>query len=322
MGNSTRKFPQEIMNQIIQDYKEGLSSTNIAIKNKCSTTFIFNILKRGGIERRGVSECHRKYTINEHAFDEITPESAYWVGFLMADGTIFRNSINLFISNRDKNHIIKFLSFLKTDRPIIKNNNLVGTSIESKGMVDKLSEYGVIPRKSLTAKVCDELAFNRDFWRGVIDGDGCVMIHAKNKLNVLPVLNLVGSLNICMSFTNFAKNIIGKDKHVRKTKSIYSVEINGKDAVKVLDVLYSSSIMFLDRKKSKASFIINLFRKGIILKGKDNSIGKNVVLNVEKVVKIKKLLEQNVMCTEIAKMFNIKKYLVYNIKYKNSWASR
>jgi hypothetical protein len=33
----------------------------------------------------------RIYTLNEKAFDQLTDEAAYWVGFLLADGCIYRD---------------------------------------------------------------------------------------------------------------------------------------------------------------------------------------------------------------------------------------
>lgn len=203
----------------------------------------------------------RKYTLNEHAFDEITPESAYWIGFLMADGCVSLNQIIINLQEKDINHLIKFNSFLKTNYPIkmiksgYNSSSLIASLVvSSKYITNRLSEYGVTPRKSLTAKVCDELAFNRDFWRGVVDGDGTLFLGKKEYS--YPQLNLGGSYHIINQYKYFIQSLVNCDPKIEKIKSIFMLKISGKKAQKIIDTLYKNADIYLERKFLKSQDII------------------------------------------------------------------
>ena len=129
------------------------------------------------------------HTIDETVFDAITEQSAYWVGNLMADGNIYTGKtgnprIALTLAERDREHLVKFRKFLNcSNRILLKISRLKGKiwnqytlRFSSKRIAEKLIEFGVTARKSLTAKVIG-LEDNKHFWRGVIDGDGYI----KNK---------------------------------------------------------------------------------------------------------------------------------------------
>lgn len=69
-------------------------------------------------------EPYRKYTINETVFSNINEYSAYWLGFLVADGYLPHknvakgNQIILDIGTRDYNHLVKFKEFCGNNSPI------------------------------------------------------------------------------------------------------------------------------------------------------------------------------------------------------------
>jgi DNA-binding transcriptional regulator WhiA len=126
------------------------------------------------------------HTVNEAVFDTITEESAYWLGFLMADGNINTGKtgnprIALTLAERDREHLVKFRKFLNCSNQILlkivkvneKTWNQYTLRFSSKNIADRLNEFGITKRKSLTAKSIG-LEDNKHFWRGVLDGDGYI----------------------------------------------------------------------------------------------------------------------------------------------------
>ena len=67
----------------IQEYKSGLSLTKISEKYSLDRHTLARYLKAAGL-----TITKRKYSLNEYIFETITPESAYWLGFIAADGCI------------------------------------------------------------------------------------------------------------------------------------------------------------------------------------------------------------------------------------------
>ena len=99
-----------------------------------------------------------------------------------------------------------------------------------------------------------EVAFSRDFWRGIVDADGCLAIVQKK----YPMLSLCGHCRLLEQFLTFANGVCGTKATVRPHKSIYSVQIGGLTGRKVIDCLYSEACVVLDRKAKKASDLLHL----------------------------------------------------------------
>ncbi|UYZ23301.1 LAGLIDADG family homing endonuclease [Mesobacillus jeotgali] len=60
----------------------------------------------------------RKFLLDENFFGKITTEEkAYWLGFILADGSVSkenrRNCITLSLSRKDKEHLYKFKKSIK-----------------------------------------------------------------------------------------------------------------------------------------------------------------------------------------------------------------
>jgi hypothetical protein len=63
-------------------------------------------------------------TYDRHIFDTIdTPEKAYWLGFIVADGylNMDKHMLRIKIGNVDKDHLIKYIKFLGGDESMLKS---------------------------------------------------------------------------------------------------------------------------------------------------------------------------------------------------------
>lgn len=198
-------------------------------------------------------------------FDEINEHSAYWIGFLMADGSIIDSNnslcLRLGISNRDLSHLLKFKLFLKSKNKITYYGNACYLAIRNSHLCKKLINYGVTPRKSHTAKVCSELEMNRHFWRGVIDGDGCLSINKKGRMS----LELVGSNKLLTQFRSFCKFITPFDHKIMKHESVYRTSFSNIQSCIISNFLYENSSIYLTRKYIKyRKFLNKKLKTGVI----------------------------------------------------------
>ena len=116
----------------------------------------------------------RKYTVNEKAFDLVTDESAYWVGFIMADGCISYNyqapsyapRLRINLKTCDIGHLDKLRTFLKYDGIIAlrDNDRYCSLEITSGYLVQSLKRFGITERKSRSTSIIG-LDNNLHFWR-------------------------------------------------------------------------------------------------------------------------------------------------------------
>jgi hypothetical protein len=240
--------------QMINDYGEGLSSLKIAKKYCVSKPTVLKILHKNNVIIR---YRHKKYFINENVFNIISEESAYWIGFIMADGCVYcksRNSkiLEIGLQKGDCEHLFLFKKFINSKHKISFYKNRCRISINSKKIVEKLNEFGVVPNKSYCAKI-NKLQYNKHFWRGMIDGDGCIYI------GKCIYIQLCGTKDICEQFLEYCKMIIcGIKSRVRKIKNAncYVVQINCNKAREIIRHLYRNSYISLKRKKMLADIAI------------------------------------------------------------------
>lgn len=216
--------------------------------------------------------CSRyKYKMNQCAFDTITEESAYWIGFWMADGSISNKSshCSIELQTKDTGHLFRFQYFLESNCPIKYTSRPDGRStclfsFSSKKIKDDMIKNNVIPNKSKLAKVPLTLCLNRHFWRGMIDGDGSIGCYTINKGKPNEIKDrwniiLCGTESICNGFLNFAKqNFKTKAKSKKsKRKNVWKIVFQHKMASKLIEILYSHSNISLHRKLEIAKVCIN-----------------------------------------------------------------
>jgi len=261
-----KKLTDEQVKEVCRRYIDGESSPRLGKEFNVSGHSIRSLLERRGIPRRSQREAQLKHSLDETVFDTITEESAYWVGFLIADGTILDRpgspEIVLALSAKDKDHLERFRSFLRSSHAIAISKRKVKSgeylvarfSVRAPRLAKALAAFGVVPRKSLKAKVIG-LEHNRHFWRGVVDGDGSLTHHLNSRKNCSR-LHLVGSQPLLQQFVDFLQPYMpDKDIAVKPHKTVYEVNLYGLSAIQAMNLLYQSCSIALERKKAIADEI-------------------------------------------------------------------
>ena len=210
-----------------------------------------------GCDREEKHRATSKFTLDIHAFDEITNDVAYWVGFMLADGNLSKNTyaINISLKISDIDHLERFRTFVGGNQNfgVSQCGQVARYSCSSETMWRRLRELGIHPAKSLIAVVPHWAKNNRHFWRGMIDGDGSVTLSNNN-------ISLCGTASVCTSFLDYGKTLITARSEVRSYKENLSVVrfgVGGKESYKLLAELYENAPLHLDRKYENAMRILN-----------------------------------------------------------------
>lgn len=264
MSNITKPALSKQQKLFVKDLyeKENLSSLKIAKLMNCSKLPILKALHELNATIR--KEPVRKYTINKYYFDEIdTEEKAYWLGFLYADGCVFRRSLLVRLSSIDKGHLEKLKKCLDSNAPIKtgKQNSFgaiteyVILEINNAYMVNSLKRLGCIENKTHTLKypiieIVPE-KFQYDFIRGFLDGDGSIKHTKLNKkrglIDKLYEVSFTGTEKMLKGIQGVLKtNTIPKEN---KKKHCWEYRFGGNlQVIEILNKLYKNATVYLDRK--------------------------------------------------------------------------
>lgn len=219
-----------------------------------------------------------KYQVNELVFDTINEQSAYWLGFLYADGCVRTRkhsshgninakkdatigSFKLKIKLTDRDHLEKFRRFLDCNIPIITGRQCVVTSdgvkhfsdfcaieVNRIHMAERLIELGCTPHKSFTLKFPNKIqyCFLNHFIRGVFDGDGCI---SKNKKTKGSVFSILGTKNLLNGIKRMLDSFTTTKGTISKLGKIYNLQYcKNSSIIKIREFLYSKASIFLERK--------------------------------------------------------------------------
>lgn len=257
--------------EIAERYLAGCNLRTLSKECGVSEKRLSHELRTAGILRgRGAVV---KHSYDDHVFDIITEHSAYWIGFLMADGSITKHKtqntryLTLAIHEQDKRHIELFNTFMRSSYPVITRDNhgfasnrISRLSITaSNHIIESLAKHGVVQNKTLTAAASEELESNKHFWRGVIDGDGWISTHPPRNL---PCIGMVGSKKLCEQFAKFVSTISPDcvAKVAKKTKNCSQFQTTGIHAQRLIKTLYDDCEIALERKLAIAKqWIYNPF---------------------------------------------------------------
>src|SRR5262245_15737024 len=219
-----------------------------------------------------MSESKVKYQYDRQFFASVNEDSAYWAGFLAADGCLSpaRRTVQVYLGTRDRGHLKKLAAAIGYTGPIVdsKSVNIFApngaalsriTLCHAQEMIEDLHQkFRVIPRKTYILEPPHlSRPFARHFLRGLMDGDGGIYRDLRDRLCI--------SLRGTMPVLEWAKKQVDEVcPHVRASQVQYSnghphYRVGGSRAVTLYLWLYTDARTSLDRKRA---FLDELLAQG------------------------------------------------------------
>lgn len=258
-----------------------MTMKELSARYNIGTQTISKWIKSGKLHKKEIWKPHYAYDIDEQEFLEVkkyywndrtrqsykigwdrdifhkidTPEKAYWLGFIMADGCIHHTSekvgfFSIDISGRDVKHLEKFASFVGAKQNIIQHtthsdtgNDLVHIQLSCYATVNDLENLGICSRKSEKEQWIDT-PYPADFIRGYYDGDGYI----KKDLHSI---GLVGSYDLLHKIQEHFREVLGIQSHkIGKHGTIFRMEYCAKeDKKKIANYVWYDGCVSLQRKQ-------------------------------------------------------------------------
>lgn len=262
-NKGTQKVTCAKIMEMCSQYQNGMNTIELAKKYNVTHSTISEWLKFYGVRLRTMTEVARRiYSLNKRAFDKLTPEGVYWLGFIYADGYICesKNCLTVKLKSSDRIILEEFKKFLRSSHPIkiAKSNEhrALRIVIKDKYFVNRLRELGLHQKKSLDLEFPTCLPENlySDFIRGYFDGDGCLYRNEKVPSNVL------WEITSTKNFLSRVQQILMKECDLKKTKFRIDSEVSAmavlryggrKQVQKIAKFLVTNEGFYLTRKLGK-----------------------------------------------------------------------
>lgn len=246
--------------EIASRYSSGESAMSIAESLGVSTATITDRLRALSIEVVNSRVRSLYKGVDEDFFSRKDEWSAYTYGLLLSDGCLSsRQNMILTLQESD----VPVLETIAEKMGIHSRPKLSfrksGANYETKGvgtisfshpkLISDLKELGMEERKSTREVAPECFAFDRHFWRGMVDGDGWLAVGKHRG----PVLGLCGSETICNQFLEFCKTIAGdiKAKVLRRKGNLFAIVLTKNKCLPIARNLYLDQQICLPRKYNK-----------------------------------------------------------------------
>jgi len=256
-------FDNSQIERIVRLYSDGVSAKSLAQKFSIRKERVQRWAAEQGL-LRSKNESHRFTQFNETVFDAIdTPNKAYWLGFIYADGCNAPdvNTVRIGLKGSDDGHLKKAAIFfgLSEDKVTRKIRNdgadVTNLNLYSKHLCQRCTEVGVPKSKSLIAEypLWLDKRLHRHFIRGVFDGDGSIKMASKTgEWNA----SFVGTENTIRAIVDIVENELSIHSYIAHVSdnNTWTSEVTGNQQVfRFCSWLYegSDSSIYLDRKHER-----------------------------------------------------------------------
>lgn len=242
---------------------DGLSANAISRVIGCSRRTVDRAILRLGIERDARSLI-AKYKVDTEFFASIDNEcKAYWLGFLLADGSLVRRNdhgvqlriLSVALSPKDIDHLELFRCHIGAEQPIRRYNGVyeyVKLSICCQVLARDLIHHGWDEFKLNGKWPKIDKNLDRHVLRGLFDGDGWIS-RSINNGHARPEVGLCcphrEPLIKALDILGITANII-TDMHDNSTKILWKWRKSGRTCLDIYHVLYDNSTVWLPRKRA------------------------------------------------------------------------
>ena len=267
--------------------------TYIASLCSCSETTLRTWMKKHNIKTRTAAESNKisrvnKYKVNEKYFEIIdTPNKAYWLGLLMADGTMreyrpgcYQLSLELKIS--DKYIIEKFKQDIQAEQPVLISSG-IGKAKEDRARIfitntafcKYIMSHNIVPHKTGQEIIPSTIpeCYIKDFIRGFFDGDGSIIYWPPGVGDKMGRFH-IGSVSqdILLEIqkhleekanVKWAKKSFTEKHTLNNFYELYTG--NTPNIMKIYDYLYYDECLCLQRKEEKFKSILYDYKQSQLL---------------------------------------------------------
>lgn len=261
-------------NDIISLYLNGDSVLQLSKKYDTSMYIIKSILDKNNISKISQAKRLNPYFLEDYFKTIDTNEKAYWIGWLLTDGTVLKNGeiqFSLIVQDGYILHLLENDLCVSNKTFTYCDNKYIRFGIGSINMCNDLKQYGIIPNKTLTLKFPQNIPeeFETHLLRGMFDGDGGFTIGTttkfyknRNKSYTKPYqeLSFTGTYDMCKNFQDILCKHTGiEQKNIHRNHSIYRVRWSSREEIlSICNVLYQDcGDHFLQRKYDKYQELLN-----------------------------------------------------------------
>lgn len=269
------QLPQETVDKII-DYYCNFQYGQQKTAKLCGVTItqVRKTLLENHIKIRNFSEAaalsnqnRRKYNVNDYYFDKENSNTAYYLGFLAADGTVSKdgNQVKIGLSSVDKDFLEQMRKNLSIEKEIFTYETSNGFEVSelrftSARIKNKLAEYNIVPRKTYTFSFPTNL--NRKYWidfiRGYFDGDGSISSAGPNAIRFQICAHRKEVLQPIIDFFYEEYNIpkVNIQTANKEKNPLYYFQYSTNATREIYKKLYTPNCICLKRKYDKYSSLI------------------------------------------------------------------
>ena len=219
---------------------------------------VTSIRMQGNKYRLGKSPGNKKYYVYQDIFKNIDDEeSAYWLGFILADGCVtINNGYRFSIISIDEDHLFKLKTYIGYTGNLVSYTKGTHTlNVNDKKFVINLINKDVVPRKTFKVKFPTNIKENllNHFIRGYWDGDGSISFSTKCTYhNMYFSTTVLGTEDFIKNLGKTLKEKCNlKSDTFHKMNKIYVLKRSMKQANKICDYLYNNATIYLERKYKK-----------------------------------------------------------------------